>query len=117
MSLRLTTLIRLFIPLAATLATQQALAAQIQNEAERPSQNTPSTDSEAIEPQITIIRRGAETIEEYRHNNQLYMIKVTPAKGYAYYLVDTDGDGNLDTRRSDLDPAILTPQWPLIRWK
>ena len=30
------------------------------------------------------------------------MIKVNPARGTPYYLVDTDGDGNLETRFNDL---------------
>ena len=108
---------RLFFPLVTALAIQQPLAAQALNETERLQPPNSSTDSDALEPQITIIQRGSDTIEEYRHNNQLYMIKITPVKGYPYYLVDTDGDGSLDTRRNDLDPAVLTPQWPLLRWK
>ena len=69
------------------------------------------------EPEVTIIQRGQERVEEYRVNNQVYMIKVTPAKGYPYYLVDTDGDGSFDTRRSQLDSKVVVPQWVLLRWK
>lgn len=69
------------------------------------------------EPEVTIIQRGQERVEEYRVNNQIYMIKVTPSKGYPYYLVDTDGDGNFDTRRSQLDSKVVIPQWVLLRWK
>ena len=45
------------------------------------------------------------------------MIKVTPEKGFSYYLVDSDGDGRLDTRRNALEPNFLVPQWTLLRWK
>ena len=107
---------RFLIPLAAALAIQP-LAAQVSNEVDQPPQPSPPMDRETFEPQITIIQRGSEVIEEYRVNNQIYMIKVTPAKGYPYYLVDTDGDGTLDARRSDLNPRMLIPQWPLLRWK
>jgi hypothetical protein len=69
------------------------------------------------EPEVTIIQRGQERIEEYRMNNRVYMVKVTPAKGYPYYLVDTTGDGNFDTRRTGLDPKVSVPQWVLFRWK
>ena len=69
-----------------------------------------------LEPEVTITQQEGEMIEEYRINNQLYMIKVIPRKGYAYYLVDTDGDGRLDTRRNDLVEDVLIPQWTLLRF-
>lgn len=69
-------------------------------------------------PDVTIIQRGQETVQEYRSGGQLYMVKVIPAKGQPYYLVDTDGDGNLETRRNDLvSPDVVTPQWVLFRWR
>lgn len=83
-------------------------------------ENPPAGDTAASlpqEPEVTIIQRGQERVEEYRMNNRVYMIKVTPAKGYPYYLVDSDGDGNFDTRRSELDSKIIIPQWVLLRWK
>lgn len=58
-------------------------------------------------------RRGA--IEEYRINGQLYMIKITPTRGYPYFLIDTDGDGSLETKRSELDNPE-TVQWEILRW-
>ena len=83
-------------------------------------ENLPAGDSAASppqEPEVTIIQRGQERVEEYRMNNRVYMIKVTPAKGYPYYLVDSDGDGNFDTRRSQLDSKLIIPQWVLLHWK
>jgi hypothetical protein len=75
----------------------------------------PENGAEVIEPQVTIVRRGEDVIEEYRVGGLLYMIKIIPAKGYPYFLVDTDGDGNLETRRNELsNPSI--PQWVLFRW-
>ena len=52
-------------------------------------------DGEALEgePQITIRKKGAETIQEYRINGELYMMKVTPAHGVPYYLHKEDQDG------------------------
>jgi Protein of unknown function (DUF2782) len=77
----------------------------------------PVAPREDLEPQVTITQNKDEIIEEYRINNQLYMIKVTPRKGYAYYLVDTNGDGRLDTRKNELAEDILIPSWTLLRWK
>lgn len=69
----------------------------------------------APEPEVTIIKRKEETVEEYRVNGQLYMIKITPNKGYPYYLIDTDGDGSLETRRNELDnPPVI--QWKILKW-
>ena len=71
---------------------------------------------DAMEPDITIRRRGGSTIEEYRVNGQLYMVRITPSIGPPYYLVDHKGDGNWDSRRSDLEKAVRIPQWVLLRW-
>jgi len=40
-----------------------------------------------LEPQVTIVRRPTETIEEYRVKGRLTMIKVIPKTGRPYYLV------------------------------
>lgn len=68
-------------------------------------------------PEVTIRQRGDQgSIEEYRAGGVLYMVKVNPAKGAPYYLVDTDGDGNLETRYNDLQGGLLIPAWVLLRW-
>ena len=70
---------------------------------------------EQIEPQVTIIRQEDKIIEEYRINNNLYMVKITPVVGMTYYLIDHDGDGKLDVRKNELDDVIV-PQWVLLTW-
>lgn len=69
--------------------------------------------NEPFEPEITITSKGTEIHEEYRHNGQLYMVKVTPAKGPPYYLI-FDERGN--SRRSDLEPDIVAPSWVIKRF-
>jgi Protein of unknown function (DUF2782) len=71
---------------------------------------------EPEEPEITIKRRGPKTIQEYRINGALYMVKIVPDVGPAYYLIDTDGDGNMDVRHSNLERNLKIPQWVLLRW-
>lgn len=67
------------------------------------------------EPEVTIIKRKEATVEEYRVNGQLRYAKITPTSGPAYYMVDTDGDGLLDTRHDDLrNPPVQ--QWILWKW-
>jgi len=40
-----------------------------------------------MEPDITIIRKGKKTIQEYRRGGRLYMIKIVPDIGPPYYLL------------------------------
>ena len=54
--------------------------------------------------------------EEYRMGGVLYMVKVNPVKGTSYYLVDSDGDGSLETRYSDRQSGLAIPAWVLLRW-
>jgi hypothetical protein len=71
---------------------------------------------ENFEPQVTIMRRQESTVEEYRANGQLYMVKITPDVGAAYYLIDMDGDGSLETTQHNLATNPVLPQWILFRW-
>ena len=70
---------------------------------------------ESIAPQVTIVRHTKETVEEYRIQNHLYMIKVMRNNGQSYYLVDSDGDGKLDKRRNELDAKTQIPSWIAYR--
>ena len=72
--------------------------------------------NEALEPEVTIIQKDDQKIEEYRIGGQLYMIKITPKNAPPYYLMDTDGDGNLETRRDDINSTIVGPSWKLFSW-
>ena len=75
----------------------------------------PVESGEALEPEITIIRRDDATITEYRVNGNLYMVKIVPAFGPPYYLIDRDGDGQMEGRSSIYDD-IIVPQWVLFSW-
>lgn len=69
----------------------------------------------ALEPQVTIIKRGTDTVEEYRVGGKLYMLKVTPAHGIPYYLIDEKGDGRM-TRQDGLDFGVRPPLWVIHSW-
>jgi Protein of unknown function (DUF2782) len=71
---------------------------------------------EDMQPEVSIIKRDDAVYHEYRLNGALYMIKVIPRIGAPYYLIDTTGDGNLNLRRSELDPAFVVPSWMIFRW-
>ena len=64
----------------------------------------------ALEPQVTIQRRGTQTVEEFRMNGRLYMVKVTPAHGVPYYLIDNVGRGEFQ-RYDNYDARTRPPMW------
>jgi len=67
-------------------------------------------DSLDDEPEVTILKKTEQTIEEYRMGGRLYMIKVTPTIGAPYYLVDDQGDGKF-SRQESLDTGLRPPRW------
>lgn len=80
---------------------------------------TPPFNNAAVSalPNVIISPGSASAqFEEYRHNGRLYMVKVTPRKGYAYYLIDSSGDGLFDVRHANLRSQLTVPQWVLKRW-
>lgn len=66
--------------------------------------------NESLEPQVTIIKRGADKVEEFRIGGKLYMLKVTPPHGVSYYLVDNTGDGTW-IRQDSRDSGLRVPMW------
>ena len=79
-----------------------------------PPQQGMELDNE-VEQQVTIGKKGEDTVEEFRANGQLYMIKVTPPHGVPYYLYDDVGNGDF-TRRDAQDSGIRVPKWVIKRW-
>ncbi|MBI2508604.1 MAG: DUF2782 domain-containing protein [Betaproteobacteria bacterium] len=58
----------------------------------------------ALEPQVTILKRGADTVEEFRIGGKLYMIKVTPASGGTF------------TRQDNFNSGIRPPMWVIFQF-
>ncbi len=67
------------------------------------------------EPQVTITKEAGQTVEEYSANGKLYMIKVTPAHGVPYYLVDSKGDGKF-ARQESADSGLRVPRWVIFKF-
>lgn len=81
-----------------------------------PSLPDEADDSRNIpQPEVRIIRKKDVSIEEYRVNGQLRFIKITPSVGSPYYMVDTDGDGVLETREDNFTNPPIN-QWILLKW-
>lgn len=69
----------------------------------------------ATEPQVTIVKRGEDTIEEYRISGQLYMMKVTPSHGVPYYLVKETVEGGW-SRMDGPGERLVIPQWVIFNF-
>ena len=76
--------------------------------------NAPQQDEGSLEPQITIRKKGSETIEEYRINGEMYMMRVTPAHGVPYYLHKEDSNGVWIN--DGPNPPLSVPKWILFRF-
>lgn len=66
-------------------------------------------------PEVTIVAKKHEVWAEYRINDTLYMIKVSPRSRTRkpYYLIDQHGDGVFV--RSNFKPKNTIPEWALKR--
>ncbi|WP_220338301.1 DUF2782 domain-containing protein [Wenzhouxiangella sediminis] len=71
---------------------------------------------EQIQPQVVIRREEDRIVEEYSSGGAVYMIRVTPIEGGpSYYLIDTDGDGELESRHDGMDP-VKPAYWKIAEW-
>jgi len=82
---------------------------------EPPSPPPMASEESVGEPQVTITKQGEQTIEEFRANGKLYMIKITPKHGVPYYMVDDRGDGKF-SRQESLDSGLRVPRWIIKRF-
>ncbi len=73
-----------------------------------------SGEADPGEPEVTIIKKETETVEEYRINGELYMMKITPANGVPYYLHKEDQNG--EWVNSGPVPPMSIPKWTIFRF-
>lgn len=72
------------------------------------------TNKDKNEPEVTVVKKNGETIEEYRINGQLYMMKVTPAHGVPYYMHKEDQEGGWVM--DGPNPPLIIPKWTIFRF-
>ena len=73
----------------------------------------PETPGEG--PIVTIRRQeNGDSVQEYRENGRLTMVKVTTPAGITYTLLDTNGDGLLD--KSDHDGPVGPVYYTIYKW-
>lgn len=73
------------------------------------------TEDSALSPQVTIKAKGEGKVEEYRIRGKLYKMRVVPAVGPAYWLVDPKGEGNFE-RLDGPSPNIAVPMWVILEF-
>jgi hypothetical protein len=103
--------------LPVTLLFALALTAQAKTTKDVPiPEKVPSPPSEEAGPTVTIRSSdNGDRVEEYREGGKVYMVKVTPAHGKAYYLYDDDRNGRFD--RSDAEKNDISPvYWTIYEW-
>lgn len=102
----------------AAVAQDAAAPPPLDPDLEKPPPLPPKVQDEQLEPTVTIREEEERTVEEYRQNGVVYMVKVTP-KGskVSYYYMDLDGDGTLelDERSRALNP-VQPAQWKIAEW-
>lgn len=75
-----------------------------------------ASTSSGPQPEVTIVQRKDAKVEEYRLNGRLYMVKVMPFVGPAYYFVDRDGDGLMESKINGRGAEPRAPQWVILSW-
>jgi hypothetical protein len=75
----------------------------------------PFAGDPALEPQVTIIKRDNDTVEEVRIGGELRFVRVTPRNGRPYFLVP-DPNGGQFIRRNSLDTSVKVPMWMILSW-
>lgn len=75
---------------------------------ESPERPTPVQSGEPLEPEVTITQDERGEVHSYAANGKVYKIKVFPSSGPVYYLVDSDGDGNMEHRTATVLIVLLS---------
>ena len=68
-----------------------------------------------LEPQVTIIQREDNLIEEVRVRGELQYIRVTPRHGRPYFLIP-DAGGKRYVRSDSLDYGLKVPMWLIFEF-
>jgi len=97
-------------------ASEAEEAPTLEDFAEPPPPPDPVVSGEPLAPEVLIIQKEDRTVEEYRINGRLYMVKITPSVGPSYYLMDNDGDGTMEHRMSQIYSDFVVPKWVLFSW-
>ena len=88
----------MLFPLSAALLATGLLAACASMDA-----GDPKIPANAVE--TTRTESNGDVISEYRVQGQLRMVRVQPARGPVYYMIDSNDDGRLDRSKGEVSPV------------
>ncbi|HEY0178033.1 MAG TPA: DUF2782 domain-containing protein [Dokdonella sp.] len=82
---------------------------------DKASRDTAASPQRIAASEVTRRQQGDDTVEEYRQNGRIWMIKIVPQHGPTQTFMDTDGSGRLmrDPREGPVAPVYYT----LYEWK
>lgn len=97
------------------LASTATVCAQERQDAPVP-EKIPSPPSEELQPPTVNVRtaENGDVVQEYRQGGKIFMVRVIPKHGKAYYLYDDDGNGRLD--RIDGEHGVTPAMWTIYEW-
>lgn len=93
---------------------QEAAPADPSAAGELPPKIPPPPGTEPPEVTIRTDERTGDVVEEYRQGGQVYMVVVRPLHGPPYRLMDTNGDGRLDS--DDAEGPVHPVYWTIYEW-
>jgi len=67
--------------------------------------DAPPIPANAVENTHT--ESNGDVISEYRVGGQLRMVRVQPARGPVYYMIDSNDDGRLDQSKGEVSPVYF----------
>ena len=65
--------------------------------------DAPPIPANAVE--TTRTEGNGDVVSEYRVQGQLRMVRVQPARGPVYYMIDSNDDGRLDRSKGEVSPV------------
>ncbi len=82
---------------------------------DKASRDAAATEQRIAASRVTTRRQGGDTVEEYRENGRVWMIRIVPQNGPTQTFTDADGSGRLarDPNQGPVSPVYYT----LYEWK
>lgn len=82
---------------------------------DKASRDAVSTTHRLANSKVTVRQQGTDTVEEYRENGRIWMIKIVPQRGPTQTFTEADGSGRLmpDPKMGPVSPVYYT----LYEWK
>lgn len=82
---------------------------------DKASRDKAATDDRVARSEVTKRKQGDDTVEEYRQNGRIWMIKIIPITGPSQTFMTNDGSGRLvrDPKEGPVSPVYYS----LYEWK